>query len=161
MEVRVELLVLRIDDFQAVLRERFLHLLINHGNACAEALQIGAFSRQCTLEIVQERQHVREDSLRDDGGKLLALFRRAAAEVVEVRTQAQHLCVFLLQVGFELLAIFCFVGALCCLLESRRAFFGSLRTKLVRGFRRFRLVDLALHLFELFLVLLLQLIFHE
>ena len=169
MEVRVELLVLRINDLQAVLRERFCHLLVDHGNACAETVEVRTFGGKRTLEVVEERQHIREDALRDDGGKLFALLRRTTAEVVEVRAQSQHLCVLFCQIGFKL---FCtlhrIVRAIFCLLGTFTASFGSLFTDIIRRFFRsilffcsFRLVDLALHLLELFLVLLLQLILHE
>ena len=169
MEVRVELLVLRINDLQAVLRERFCHLLVDHGNACAETVEVRTFGGKRTLEVVEERQHIREDALRDDGGKLFALLRRTTAEIIEVRAQSQHLCILFCQIGFKLFrTLHRIVCAIFCLLGTFTASFGSLLADISRRFfrsvlffRSFRLVDLALHLFELFLVLLLQLILHE
>ena len=76
------------------------------------------------------------------------------------------MCVLFCQIGFKLfLTLHRIVRAIFCLLGTFTASFGSLLADIIRCIFRsvcgLRLVDLALHLLELFLVLLLQLILHE
>ena len=75
VEIRVERLVLRLDIFEPFLFQRFHHLLIHHFDARAEPAFVAAFRRQRALEIIEKRQHILQEVLGDDGGKLTFFVR--------------------------------------------------------------------------------------
>ena len=90
MEVRVELLADGLDVLKAVLLEDFLELREDHLDALLEGLHILCLGRHRALEVVEQRQHVLAEILRDDSGNLFAFLRRAAAEVVKICLEAQQ-----------------------------------------------------------------------
>ena len=66
----------------AQLREDHLHALL-------ERLTVRLLHRHRPLEVVEQRQEIREQILRDDSGEFLLLLRRAAAEIFKIRLKTK------------------------------------------------------------------------
>ena len=164
MEVRIELLADGFNLLEAVLLEDFLELREDHLDALLEGLHILCFGRHGALEVVEQRQHVLAEILRDDSGDLFAFLRRAAAEVVEICLEAQQAVLLFLKVTRELLDLA--LEGLDLLLHGSCLAGGFLRSFLLGALgsiflRGFRLVDFLLHLLQLLLILLLHFIFDK
>ena len=165
MEVRVELLADGLDVLKAILLEDFLELREDHLNALLESRGVFRLGCHCAFEIIEQRQHVLAEVLRDHRRDFFAFLRRTAAEVLKISLQPQKAVFLLLQIGCQFfnLAFQGFNLLLCsrifltCCLICRFFFraFGSVLSSC------FRFVDFLLHFLHLLLIFFLHFIFDK
>ena len=147
MLVGIERLAFGLNERQAAGLQIVEQLGVNHFDAFQRrtifSLRVGNHFHR-PLTVVQHRQHPLDQVCRGVGNEFEPVLRSVAAEVLEIRTQAQIIILILLYLRFQALNLFLQLFALAHGLLS--AFF------LLRPFFLLHFLDNGLFLFLLFIL---------